>query len=140
MNTNPTKIILYYADWCKYCTEFKPQWFQFKNAYDLSQSYIKNKFKTELIIAEYENEMNSREVVEAAVKVFPTVHIIRNDNVETYKGDRTAIGLFKAAIPNMTMNDIQDVLNKISQTGGGSNYYKKKYMKYKMKYLAIKKN
>lgn len=74
---NLPKVVLYYIDACKYCTEFKPIWDKLSNKENAI--YIKvdcDKFPN---IAKMNN-----------IGRFPTVHLIKNDQIAIeYTGDFT---------------------------------------------------
>ena len=103
-------VTLYYADWCSHCVKFKPEWFKFKSVYNKVKQEIKDKYKTELIINEYENETNGDKIKEANVDGFPTIKITYNNKIDDYIGDRTAKELFKKLIPQADDTEINNWL------------------------------
>lgn len=114
----PTKVSLYYANWCGHCNTFKPEWEALKNTLD--QLNIEHD--------EFEESQNKKEVAEASIKGFPTIRISKDNSVYEYRGPRTA-------------PDILYELGVQPQVGGGFNPnvdWKTKYLKYKNKYLDLK--
>lgn len=112
-------VTLYHAEWCGHCKTFKPEWDKFKAAYEKSKEDIKNKYKINLIIKDYEADANPKEIEEAQVAGFPTVIIKYNGKKEDYNGARKAESLFEYLIPSATPNEIQSWINK-GQSGGNS--------------------
>lgn len=112
-----TEVKLYYANWCGHCTRFKPEWEAIKTK--LQEHGIKH--------SEYEHGKDAEEVERANVKGFPTIRIAMNGNPEEdYTGERTADAILSA-------------VGLLPQTGGSDeDPYKAKYLKYKEKYLALK--
>jgi len=114
------EVNLYYADWCGHCQRFKPEWEVLKTKLDdLGISH-----------AEYEDSRNKDQISEAKIQAFPTIRVKTGTDEIEYNGPRTAgeILNFIGVVPE----------EKKNQQGGGSPY-KQKYMKYKAKYLSLKK-
>jgi thiol-disulfide isomerase/thioredoxin len=109
-------VTLYYADWCGHCQTFKPEWFKFKAAYNKYKDEIKNKYKMELIINEYENDEYPEKATNDNVEGFPTIKIKYNDKTDDYIGDRTAIGLFKKTIQTPSDEEIALWLENIDNS------------------------
>lgn len=105
-------VTLYYADWCAHCKTFKPEWFKLKSAYNKVKYDIKNKYKIELILNEYDNDISPQKITDAGVVGFPTIKIKYNDKTDDYIGDRTAKGLFKKLIPESNDDEIISWLDK----------------------------
>lgn len=119
---NEIKVILYWAEWCHFCTEFKPIWEQ------LIKEVEKNEKLSKFVkFEDYEETANKEFIEEKGIRGFPTIHI----NEEPYNGQRTVLNIIKA---------IEDKINK-KQTGGEINQdnYFYKYLKYKIKYYNLKK-
>lgn len=119
-NQNITKkyVTLYYADWCGHCKTFKPEWFKFKAVYNKIKQEIKDKYNIELILNEYENDIDPQKAIEADVKGFPTIKIKYNDKTDDYIGPRTAVALFKKLIPNSNEDEIISWLGNLDSSSG----------------------
>ncbi len=114
-------VILYWAEWCHFCTEFKPIW------EELKEEISKNKDLENLVqFEDYEETKNEKLMKERNINGFPTIHI----NNEPYKGQRTLLNLVKA---------IEEIASSV-QKGGDLNQdnYFYKYLKYKIKYYNLK--
>ena len=72
------KIILFKADWCGHCKNFKPTWEAVSKQYN-------NKF--EFIVYDADKERSKFE--EYKVDAFPTVIIKRGEEKTEYKGERS---------------------------------------------------
>jgi thiol-disulfide isomerase/thioredoxin len=119
-----TEVNLYYAEWCGHCKNFKPEWENLKTALDdLGISHN-----------EYEEGSNKNAIEEAKVEGFPTIRIKVDKDEFDYSGPRTAPAIldFIGVVPEK-MNS--------KQTGGGdkASPYEARYLKYKAKYLSLKK-
>lgn len=110
-------VVLYYADWCGHCKDFKPVWEELKDAFKT----INVKYE------EYEADNNPKEIEKAHVQGFPTIIIKHNGEEEEYQKGRDFETLFKY---------IED---KKEQMGGATDYFEK-YKKYKLKYLKLRRN
>jgi glutaredoxin len=111
-----TEIKLYYANWCSHCVSFKPVW---DNIKPIMQEHG-------VAVEEYEHTANKKLFEKDGVKSFPTIKI----NGENYQGDRSPEAILHAVGVDMTV-----------QNGGGrhsNEYYRKKYLKYKKKYLDLR--
>lgn len=126
-----TSITLYYAEWCGHCQQFKPEWGKLKKLID---EYNKSHKDDPIECKEYEATKDESIMKQEGIQGFPTIIICKNKSKIEYDGQRTAetiMGLLTG--------------KKIVQSGGGctqskcgdSPYYNK-YMKYKHKYLMIK--
>jgi len=123
------KVEYYYATWCHYCQEFSPQWEKFKNM-------INNKIEA----MEYEASKDADKVDENKITGFPTIMVTKDGNTMQYNGPRNADALYNFVV-NGTVGGNAD--EKYKQCGGGliyqdEIYYKKKYCKYKAKYMKLK--
>ncbi len=72
------KIILFKADWCGHCKNFKPTW-------DAISKQFNNKY--EFIVYDADNQTDKFK--EYKVDAFPTVLVKNGDNIISYEGDRT---------------------------------------------------
>lgn len=111
------EVNLYYANWCSHCQRFKPEWELIKTKLD--EHGISHN--------EYEDSVNKNAIEEAEVAGFPTIRIVKDNAAHEYTGARTAADLLSYL--NITP----------TQQGGGSTSYHDKYLKYKAKYLHLKK-
>lgn len=113
----PTELKYYYANWCGYCRNFKPEWEALKPILD----------KLKIKYSEYEESSSKNEIEKANIKGYPTIHIVKDNETNVYVGERTA-------------GAILNELGVTPQMGGGLNIdYEKKYLKYKVKYYKLKK-
>jgi len=99
------EAILYYANWCPHCVNFKPTWNKLKE--DLS---------TQVTFKEYEDGNNKAQIAAANIQAYPTIKI----NGKEYLGDRS-------------YNALKSFLS--GQSGGSRNNFYEKYLKYKHKYI-----
>ena len=111
-------VTLYWAEWCKYCTEFKPIWEELKNKVSEDKDIAsKIEFK------DFEESRDKEETKN--INGFPTIFI----GDEQYNEQRTLLNL---------MSTIKKKLN--IQNGGDQDNYFYKYLKYKTKYYNLLKN
>ena len=109
------KVTLYYANWCGHCQRFKPTWEALKGFFD--QNGVAHE--------EYEDGKNPKEIREAGIKAFPTLKIKVGKNEEDYHGSMTPNDIVHTVLPNIQL--------------GGSYHNYNKYLKYRHKYLKLKK-
>jgi thioredoxin-like negative regulator of GroEL len=76
-----TSIMLFKADWCKHCTNFKPVWAKTSELYNTKYKFI-----------EYDVDNNKKEFEEYKVNGMPTVLVKNGSNVYPYNGERTFDG------------------------------------------------
>ena len=115
---NKVSVTLYHAAWCHYCTEFEEEW-----------KKLKEKLRN-VDIEGHKIDIDSDE----SLKNTPVPKIMINDG-ETereYTGNRNADEIFDAVI-EIKKGGITYSL----QQGGGINY-RRKYRKYKRKYINLK--
>jgi len=138
------KVVLYYADWCGHCKQYKSIW----NA--LTKKLNGMGIKTN----EYEYDNNKDVMLKEEINSFPTLKYFNNDKVQIIK-DRSP-----DSIINLVTNDNKQMTGGGSDNKnckgcrnnsyncpihGGSNSnkieinlkYKTKYLKYKTKYLNL---
>lgn len=73
------ELILYYADWCPHCQRFKPVWEELKN--ELGKSKIK--------LTEVDAVADPERVKQDNVEGYPTIRLVKPQEIVEYKGDRT---------------------------------------------------
>lgn len=116
------KVVLYYADWCPHCMQVKPVFEQ-----------LKQKFKDNenIQFESYEDSQIKTMSNPPQIEGYPTIMIGKNDELTEYVGDRS-------------LADITQKINKLIEVqNGGSideDLYKRKYLKYKKKYVALLRN
>ena len=71
-------LILFYADWCGHCQQFKPIWKEIKEK-NLNINYI-----------EYNDEINANKINEFGVQGFPTIILKKGDNLIRFEEERTS--------------------------------------------------
>lgn len=70
-------LILYKAEWCGYCKNFKPAW------KELKQKYSNISFK------EYDANVHSDKMTQENIKGYPTIHLINKSGEKVeYSGQR----------------------------------------------------
>jgi glutaredoxin len=111
------KITLYKADWCGHCKNFQETW-------EKIQEYCKTK---NVDCETFTDPEQAKEISKAGVSGFPTIMFEQNNIKEKHSGSRDYDDLIKI---------IDEKINKQTGSGISSNIdYKKKYLKYKAKYL-----
>lgn len=124
----PTKVILYYADWCGHCTHFKPEWEKLKKMSDSTT-----------IFEEYEDGKDSNIIDANQIAGYPTIQIVYDGKKIEYVGQRTADAILEfIKNPNKSSqsggNRYQYGFSKRKSKNDTSIYYMMKYYKYKAKY------
>jgi thiol-disulfide isomerase/thioredoxin len=71
-------VILFKADWCGHCKNFKPTWEKVSNMYKQKYNFIV-----------YDADSQTEKFKEYKVDAFPTVLIKTGDNIKPYDGDRS---------------------------------------------------
>ena len=108
------RIELYKANWCGHCQAFQHEWEKIRKHLGAERA------------VEYEINKDPEKFKEKNIEGFPTILIIddKTGSNEEYHGNRS----------------YKDIMSRIEnpQTGGGSDY-KHKYIKYKTKYVNMKK-
>lgn len=123
MDSKKVKINVYYADWCGFCTIFKDD-SSWKPFTEKAKSYGKNVY----INKKEETDLSDDE--KKVVNGFPTVIVNVDGKSYYYEGKRTPEDLFNFVD--------EKVMSSKVQSGGGAEYYTKKYMKYKVRYSNLK--
>ena len=114
-DTNKLKLVLYYAEWCGYCNKFMPIWDELvKHKHEKMQNIVSQKYKD-----------TDNETRDANIKSYPTIMLYIGDNSYKYSGERTIDKLLESI----------EIKRKNEQN---IDYYKKKYLKYKHKYLTAR--
>lgn len=155
------KLTLFYADWCGACRAFKPVWENLKE--ELKR--IKN---DTVKIEEYEEGANKELFSKEQIQSYPTIRLYKKNGSEDYKGGRSIENIMKFLDieyePVATSYYPKPLLDKNKNGGrpagiydpvpstyypnhpylkGGRNEeadpYYLKYLKYKNKYLQLKK-
>ncbi len=71
-------IILFKADWCGHCTNFKPTWDKVKEIYNKKFNFIV-----------YDADKQKDKFEEYKVDAFPTVLVKNGSNIIPYNGERS---------------------------------------------------
>jgi thiol-disulfide isomerase/thioredoxin len=136
------EVILYHANWCGHCKDFIPEWTKLKEAF--KPMGIKYK--------EYEADKNKIEVDRANIAGFPTIVIVADGVKQEYNKHRDFDTILKfiehikkqKGVNKEENGDDDDsddskenTNNNMRQRGGKTNFYEK-YLKYKTKYLRLK--
>ena len=70
-------VMLFKADWCGHCKDFKPTWEQLESQYSKKFNFIT-----------YDSAENKDKVDEMKVKGFPTIIFKDGDTIQPYNGPR----------------------------------------------------
>ena len=121
MNSGHPVIVLYYADWCGHCHEFKP-------IFDKTAKRILKHFKGDLSIYSIEDSLlqklsRSNQFIENEIPGYPTVlyYSSTNDiasNKEMYSGERTSSELLKWIKNKSTLKRLKKNTQKNKQKRG----------------------
>lgn len=127
-----SKVILYYADWCGHCQNFKPEWNKFK------QLANENGIKA----VDFEANRDAKKIAEENIDGYPTIMLEYGANkTQEYTGQRNAKIILEIALGNVKHVQAAGG-DSLPQCGGGkiekSSNYRNKYEKYKAKYLILK--
>ena len=145
-----TKVDIYYADWCPHCAVFK-------NAatWDVLQKTL---MKKGIEVNKYEDGQNHDEIVAQGITGFPTIYVTKDGKRAEYIGPKTGEDIIKWIDQGMPQKGggpgarhiygwspiAGTSWNGLYNVGGpqyippNEMYYKKKYKKYKAKYLELK--
>lgn len=91
LKTDRCAFVLFYADWCGHCQNFKPEYEKFADVAQFIKVYAVNSGDNEEFIEKLTG-------TPAEVKGFPTLYLYANgEPVSTYDGERTWQKLLTAA-------------------------------------------
>jgi len=130
------RVKLFYANWCGHCINFKPHWEKFKEF--VQKDNLKDHMNNDLVfkIEDYAEGSNDMEFEKEKIMGYPTIIIYKNDaEREQYNGKPTFDGLLEHF--DVQKNDFQK--GGYTNNDTNNNYYDK-YIKYKSKYLELKKS
>lgn len=82
-NSNDTKLMLLYADWCGHCKRMKPEWDKIKAEFPNNCMDIESASITDADRAKFKH------------KGFPSIYIIKGDDIIDYDGERTYAGFYE---------------------------------------------
>lgn len=125
------RIKLFYANWCGHCINFKPHWEKFKQY--IENNNLKDSAGNNVVIKteDYAEGSNDMEFEKEKITGYPTLIIYKNNVDREQYNDRAD---FNTLLKHL------DIQNPNVQSGGGnSDAYYDKYMKYKRKYIDLKK-
>ena len=118
MSKDSTKIVkLFKAEWCGHCQKFKPVWKEVTAALD----------KMGIPHETYDADEDEEAIKIAQIDGFPTIQITTGGETFEYRGERSLEAILAAIEKGPPKG----------QSGGGVNYYQK-YLKYKEKYIELK--
>ena len=156
------KIVLYHANWCGHCKN----WVAFKDKFNV----FKDSTGRTVNIKYGQYDDNHEETKKNGINGYPTIHIVIDDKKIDYNGDRSIEDIMKNVIDAYEDNGIEYSNNGLSDNisiseidleeimSGGFNKKMnnknknkninslneisdyKKYLKYKSKYLKLKRN
>ena len=75
-NDTKGELILFKADWCGYCTRFKPVWDK------LTENYTKVKYTV------YDADKDQKTMLKYGITSFPTIMFNNGKEVEKFQGER----------------------------------------------------
>jgi len=85
--SHPT-LVLFYANWCGYCSEFKPTWEKIKTTLKGSSPKIH--------VRQYEADENRDAFENEEIKSYPTIRLYCEKKlIEEYSGDRSEASVLK---------------------------------------------
>ena len=124
------RIKLFYANWCGHCINFKPHWEKFKKY--INDNNMKDSMGNNVIIEteDYEEDSNDMEFKKENISGYPTLIIYKNNTEREQYNDKPDFN---------TLLKHFDIQNPTVQSGGNNDVYYDKYMKYKRKYVDLKK-
>ena len=124
---------LYYADWCGHCTSYKPEWAA------ITKVLNKNNIET----AQYEHGEHKVKMENEGINSFPTLIYTNENGQKEIILDRSSAGIFDKLniTPSMLGGGCTCSSGNCHIHKGGNNdiIYKNKYLKYKAKYIELKK-
>ena len=135
------KIILFHADWCSHCKTFAGEWDRIKEQLDKLGDNPEVTYEEYMHSRTKNNPKLDEEMEKYKVSGFPTIIIIKDDEVETYRGPRKATAILTYL--GVNTNQAGGGINKLNgdrdddEDDEGDIYYKMKYLKYKAKYLKL---
>lgn len=121
------KLIYYWADYCPYCHEYWPEWNKLK---------IKLK-ECNIETIEYEKQTDWNIVKNENIETFPTLKYVDENGNKTKLKKRDTDYVLKFINKRTNIKKLKNKKTK-KQKGGGNDYFYK-YLKYKNKYLNLKK-
>lgn len=81
---NNKVIILFKAEWCGHCKNFKDTWANLQNKYNDKYNFVT-----------FDADVHKKELQTFNVQSFPTLLVQNNDKVVEYKGNRTEDDIIK---------------------------------------------
>ena len=127
-------ITLFYMNECMHCKMFKEEWDILNekiknNNYDITKMNI-----TSQSLESHEHSTKiKKEINGKPIQGYPTIKIDINDKQYEYKGPRTA----NKILEYLETNQIETNQIEENQTGGNNIDYRRKYKKYKHKYVNL---
>ena len=73
-----SELILFYADWCGHCQNFKPDWEKIKSKKDLNINFV-----------EYNADIHADEINKYGIEGYPTIILKNGDTLHKFENSRT---------------------------------------------------
>lgn len=86
LKNKKTEVMLFKADWCIYCKQFKNTWNELQHSKKINKDVI---FKT------YDSDKQKKIFNEYNIESFPTILLKKNNEIKKYQGDRNINDLIK---------------------------------------------
>lgn len=112
---------------CSYCISFKPTWEKLKTEFNGKP----------ITFLEYENSKNSEIMEKENIEYYPTIKIKSLTNDYEYSGNRSFDDLSNKI--ETAINDSKNIVAGSLEKNKSLRSLKRKYMKYKLKYINEKK-
>ena len=78
------ELMLFKAEWCGHCQNFKSEWENLKN-----DKYLKSKYR----FTTYDSDENKEKMEEYKIKGFPTLYVRKNNQNYEYQGPMSKMGI-----------------------------------------------
>jgi thiol:disulfide interchange protein len=87
------ELMLFYADWCPACKQFKPTWHEFKESMSGKTINGYHVILTDVNCSDKNDSASSKKMTQMSVSGFPTVVLLKDGTKYKFDGKRTNDGL-----------------------------------------------